>query len=388
MLSYYTLLIILSWMALAVLCILVRENLWIPGEDKRRFYLTYGIIALSALAEWTGIQLNGRESLQAWVLHLVKCADYILTPMAGGAIVAQMKLRDKWHKALMMVLLANTVFQIVSIFTDWMIVIDAHNRYSHGPLYAVYILVYLLVIALVAAEFLVYGLQYRRQNRASLYSILLLVVVGIGMQENLGGEIRTAYIAITLGAALMFIHYSEFYQMSTDEHMRLQREQLMTDALSGAASRHAFMKAVERIRNTTGIPNDLAVFTVDINGLKGVNDTLGHNVGDDLIVGAAHCIDKAARGKGKCYRTGGDEFVILGRMGKETADELLLCLERETVMWSRDQVTELSLSVGYALAAEHPGVTIDNLLKSADEAMYAAKAAYYRKNGLDRRNSH
>ena len=46
MMSYYTVLIALCWMALGVLCILVYENSWIPREDKRLFYMTYTIIAL------------------------------------------------------------------------------------------------------------------------------------------------------------------------------------------------------------------------------------------------------------------------------------------------------------------------------------------------------
>ena len=95
MISYYTVLIILCWMALGVLCILVHEISWICKEDKHLFYLTYGIVALSALAEWLGVQLNGNTAVPVWVLSAVKCIDYILTPMAGGAIVAQMKLKNR-----------------------------------------------------------------------------------------------------------------------------------------------------------------------------------------------------------------------------------------------------------------------------------------------------
>ena len=182
MFSYYTTLILLCWTGLGVLCILVHENSWIPREDKRRFYLTYGIIALSALAEWSGVQISGNASFPGWLLSLVKCADYTLTPMAGGAIVAQMKLRDRWFKALMIVLTANALFQLVACFNGWMVVIDAQNHYTHGRLYPVYMGIYLLVILLSTAQFLAYGQAYRRQNRASLYSVLLFVVVGIGIQ--------------------------------------------------------------------------------------------------------------------------------------------------------------------------------------------------------------
>lgn len=387
MLSYYTALIALSWMALGVLCILVWENSWIPGEDKGLFYLTYGIIAISALAEWTGIQISGNESIPRWVMAAVKCADYVLTPMAGGAIVAQMKLRDRWNKALMIVLAANAVFQIVASFNGWMVVIDANNRYTHGPLYIVYIATYLLVIVLTGAEFMVYGSAYRRRNRASLYSVLLLVIVGIAIQELLGGEYRTAYIALTLGAVLMFIHYSEFYQMTADAHIRRQQTQLMKDALSDVYSRHAYMKAMEKYAAMPWIPDNFAAFTIDINGLKSTNDTIGHDAGDELIFGAARCIERVVGDAGRCFRIGGDEFVVLGQMGKEQADAVLQGLEQETGSWAGDRVQSLSLAAGYALADEHPGLTVEELVKKADQAMYAAKAEYYRKSGHDRRGS-
>ena len=372
---------------MGVLCILLWENSWIPKEDKRHFYLTYGIIALAALAEWTGIQLNGNESFPKWVLAAVKCADYVLTPLAGGALAAQMKLRNRWQTALITVLAANTLFQIVACFNRWMLVIDDQNHYSHGPLYTVYILVYLLVIILMAAQFLSYGRSYHRQNRASLYSVLLLVIVGIGIQEVLGSEYRTAYIALTMGVTLMFIHYSEFYQMHADEHIRRQYTQLMTDALTGVLSRHAYMSALQRYADSAGIPDDLAAFSIDINGLKTVNDTIGHEAGDELIIGAARCIENVFTG-GECFRTGGDEFIVLTRMGKEQADAALLRLEQEAASWAGNLVKSLNLAAGYALVGEHPGITAEKLVIEADHAMYARKAAYYRESGHDRRSHH
>ena len=387
MVSYYTALCALAWMALGVLCILVWENSWIPREDKRLFYLTYGIIAFSAFAEWVGVQLSGNTAIPGWVLSVVKCVDYVFTPMVGGAIVAQMKLRSRWSTALRYVLVGNMIFQIVSLFNGWMVVVDAQNHYAHGPLYPLYAAVYIAVVVLLGAQFLVYGQSYRRQNRTSLYSVLLLVLVGIGMQEALGGEYRTVYIALTLGAALMFIHYSEFYQMSADDRMQKQRDQLMEDALSGALSRHAYMRAMEQFGDLTALPEDLAAFTVDINGLKMVNDTVGHDAGDELIVGAARCLKAAIGEDGECYRTGGDEFVVLAHMDRPRAEAALERLKQQTRQWTGDTIQDLSLSAGFALACEHPDITAAELVKKADQGMYAAKAEYYRTNGHDRRGT-
>ncbi|MBQ8095022.1 MAG: GGDEF domain-containing protein [Clostridia bacterium] len=383
--NYYTILIVLSWMTLGILCILVQENTWISKEDKRRFYMTYVIIALSAFGEWCGILLNGKEQYPSWILMIVKCIDYILTPFAGAALVSQMKLNNRLSKLLSIVLLFNTVFQLLGFFTHWAIVIDSHHYYSHGPLYSVYIAVYLLVILLTSAEFFQYGLSYQRQNQASLYAVLLLVITGISVQELLADRYRTAYIALTIGAALMFIHYSEFYQMSAEAHIQEQQTQLMKDALSGTFSRHAYMKALEEYRDVVPLPDDLTVFTFDINGLKAVNDSIGHEAGDELIIGAARCIENVIDTAGQCFRTGGDEFVVLAHMEKQQAEALLTRLEEESTHWVGKNIGSVSISGGFAHACDYQGFTIEKLIREADQAMYAAKAQYYKQHGNDRR---
>lgn len=386
MVSYYTALIALSWLALGVLCILVRENSWIPKKDKHLFYLSYGFIAFSALFEWLGVQFSGNTDIPVWLLSAVKCLDYILTPMAGGAIVAQMKLRNRWYTAMMAVLGFNAVFQIVASFNQWMIVIDDTNHYTHGPLYGFYAALYFVVIFLTAAEFLIFSLSYRKRNRASLISVFLLVIVGIVLQEAIGGDCRTAYVAMTMGVALMFIHYAEFYKMEADEQLIKQRNQLIRDELSGAFSRYAYSKDVERYNRINALSPDFTVFVFDINGLKEVNDTIGHDAGDELIIGAARCIERAVGNVSRCYRTGGDEFVVMTNTDEEQANAVFKCLEEETARWSQDHpVLNLSISSGYGREKDFPGFTVEELTKKADQAMYAAKAKYYLNLGIDRR---
>ena len=358
MVSYYTVLIILCWMALAVLFILVHENSWIPKQDKRLFYLTYAIIAVSAFAEWIGVRLSGNAAISVWLLKAVKCLDYILTPLAGGAIVAQMKLRNRLFKVMLVVLGFNAVFQIIACFNDWMIVVDDHHRYTHGTLYGVYIAVYLAIIVLTAAEFLMFSLSYRKRNRTALISVFVLLLAVIVLQESFGGEYRTAYIAMTFGVALMFINYAEYYKMAADE-------QLMKDALCDVYSRYAYTKDMQRYSRIDNL-------------LKTVNDTYGHDEGDELIVSAARCIEKAVGDFGRCYRVGGDEFIVVTNMEKEKIEEVLVRLEKETKLWTEKKSSyPLSIAPGYARSKDYPDLTAEELVKKADRAMYAAKAAYY-----------
>ena len=117
---------------------------------------------------------------------------------------------------------------------------------------------------------------------------------------------------------------------------------------------------------------------MDINGLKGVNDALGHEAGDELICGAAQCITQAVGERGKIFRIGGDEFVVLGHMSQTQAQQILAELHRIVAAWSGRKAKTLSVSAGCALARDHPEFSVERLTKEADLAMYARKQEYYR----------
>lgn len=389
MLDYYSSITLLSLMALGVLSVLIMENDRLPLSDKRLLCTTYALIALSAIAEWCGVQMNGREDLPKWAMILVKTVDYMLTPMAGGALVLQMNMRNRWRNVMIGILGFNVLVQALSAFNGWMIVVSESNQYSHGPLYGFYLGECLAIIGIVIIEFILYGKSFRRENKQSLYAAMLLVVVGIGMQELLPTTPRTEYIALTLGAALMFIHYSEFSQLKMDDHVSWQQILIDTDALTGLLSRSAYYRALKEVDADEAFPENFAAFAIDINGLKQVNDTLGHDAGDELIRGAAECIVKAMdTGESRCYRTGGDEFVVLTSMDAEAAEAAMSRLKHETDCWHGSVAKSLSVSAGYALAKDWEGSeqTAEALVRKADQAMYEAKAMYYQTVGRDRRS--
>ncbi len=164
-----------------------------------------------------------------------------------------------------------------------MIVIN-DNTYSHGQLYYLYIALYLAIIILVIIEFTLYGKRFRKQNVASLYASLGLVIVGILLQEILGGEVRLAYIALTICLALLFIHNSEFAQLELDDSFYEQKIRILEDPLTTLFSRYAYNAAIEEMTTFKFLANDLVVFLIDVNGLKAINDRLGHSAGDEFVV--------------------------------------------------------------------------------------------------------
>ena len=383
--NYYTAVIILSLMTLGVLCILVRENGRIRRKYKRYYYLTYALIACAAICEWVAVQLDGMENISSVPIMIVKCLDYILTPMTGWAMVEQMRLRNRWYTALRIVVAVNALIQIVCCPFGLMVFVDEHNRYSHGRLYWAYVIIYIIILTLVIIEFIIYGKTFRRQNRLSLYSTMFIVLAGILIQEVMGREYRTAYLGMTIGSALLFIRYAEYSLMAADEQLHEQQVQITTDPLTGLKNRFAYSTALQKLDREPQLPEDLAVFSIDINGLKRENDSLGHSAGDDLIQAAATVIENTFGGTGECYRTGGDEFVVLSRLDPSEAEETLAELALAAKHWHSKTVKTLSLSAGYAHASEHEGMTTEKLVAVADMEMYRAKNAYYRKYRKKRR---
>ena len=159
-----------------------------------------------------------------------------------------------------------------------------------------------------------------------------------------------------------------------------QRMKSSVDVLTGVFSRLAYHECLEQYADS--VPTDLTVFLMDINGLKGVNDALGHEAGDELICGAAQCITQAVGDRGKIFRIGGDEFVVLGQMTQTQAQEILAALQRIAAAWSGTKVGTLSISSGCAFADDHPDFSVEQLTKAADLSMYAQKQEYYRAKKL------
>lgn len=169
-----------------------------------------------------------------------------------------------------------------------------------------------------------------------------------------------------------------------DEKQREERlvRIAMTDELTRLFNRRSYEEDLAEYR-INGLPNDFVIMSIDVNGLKKVNDTMGHAGGDELIRGAADCLVLAIASKGKVYRIGGDEFAAILR----TEEPDLVCrdIENQVSNWYGQYSHSISISIGYATYAGNENLDIHGLEKKADDEMYAAKARYYEQKGIDRR---
>ena len=156
----------------------------------------------------------------------------------------------------------------------------------------------------------------------------------------------------------------------------------MTDELTRLYNRRCFEEDIAKIREKD-IEEDLVLYSVDVNGLKTVNDNIGHAAGDELIKGAADCMSLVVAGNGRVYRTGGDEYFIIAQTTEpENLKEDILS---EAEKWHGKLVKQLSMSIGYATHKDNPEADIDELERIADKKMYEDKDRYYQESGMRRR---
>ncbi len=161
------------------------------------------------------------------------------------------------------------------------------------------------------------------------------------------------------------------------------------DPLTGIANRRAMEQELEAfIQTARETENRLALFFIDLDHFKGLNDTLGHDVGDELLRAVAADLAHAIRPNDMAARLGGDEFVIL--MDNPTSVEdvghfatrLLHTVARDVP--TEEGFVRITASIGVGLFPKD-AVESGELLRRADEAMYQAKRAG--KNGYVFANS-
>ena len=163
-----------------------------------------------------------------------------------------------------------------------------------------------------------------------------------------------------------------------------QRDQLQSelqyralhDALTDLPNRFLFTERVDdAVRRLSRSSADMAVIFIDIDDFKGINDGLGHEAGDELLVAVGKRLKACTRESDIAARLGGDEFAILldGMAAPEdaliVADRILEAIRLPFVLADR----EVSVSCSLGIAISQPETSVAGLLRDADVAMYVAK---------------
>jgi len=202
--------------------------------------------------------------------------------------------------------------------------------------------------------------------------------------ELINPKIALAYLAFSLVHMIIYVAIESEELHEQTFRAKVMEDLLYSDQLTGAFNRKAYEDDILRLERE-GLADDFVYVSVDVNGLKVANDSLGHEAGDQLLIGAAKCMQKAMNPYGKVYRIGGDEFVALITISKEKQEEMSRFFEEIVNGWRGSVIDTLSVSAGYVRKDECDNPTMKHLAAVADDLMYETKERYYRAKGVDRK---
>ena len=161
------------------------------------------------------------------------------------------------------------------------------------------------------------------------------------------------------------------------EKAEFEKLRASLDALTGVRNRRAFDSEFPSMSSAaSGGLSDLAIYVIDLDGLKAINDGLGHAEGDRLLAHFARHLSDGLRAMDRVYRLGGDEFAVLARVGEQTAMRAVEERIRRAAASLQEEFPDSGASVGCARLSETGG-DIDEAYRLADERMYREKRAHH-----------
>jgi diguanylate cyclase (GGDEF)-like protein len=192
--------------------------------------------------------------------------------------------------------------------------------------------------------------------------------------DNPSARILLGVVFVGLVMTLLFRAVSAVH--SLDRMQETFRFQARHDALTGLANRAELMDKVGRLQ-TARRRQDPSVWVLflDLDGFKFINDSWGHETGDQLLVEVANRLRQITDPQSSVGRVGGDEFVISGLLTRETAIELAIEVQATLRKPIEIEGLDLIVTTSIGMAEATRGEDAEGLLRDADTAMYRAKGA-------------
>lgn len=269
---------------------------------------------------------------------------------------------------------------IGSIFCLWLIAAIGAHPILHGDAHHLPLLTLVLIPVVMG---LIAGPSASVLGATSVLAVYLSAAVrtyGFHGSDALNELALITYAGpVTLLACLVFVYFDNSNQIQAnalgEDNVRIKKESL-TDPLTNCGNRRAFQQTMDRLVGDaeTGVCHALII--IDMDRFKQINDTFGHDVGDQVLQTFADRLKTIAGSEHEAYRLGGDEFALICQtVPHENALKMIgeqICSSTEAPILTATGGLEFDVSIGIALS-DDSGQKLDRLYKQADAAAFAAK---------------
>ena len=244
----------------------------------------------------------------------------------------------------------------VSLFSKGLVFsVDAANHYSREAGFRVYMLMHYAGIAYLLFNTLEMAQNFQNRGRKLVYALAGFLAVGTLVQVLIP-SVHITWLCVTLIAVLFFLYCNEMWNQ--------------LDGLTGLLSQKSYLNRTLNLR-----AEDKMLIVFDVDDFKNINDTYGHDAGDEVLKAVAELFMDKMKTYGRVCRWGGEEFlfVFYGRNGDAAYDvlqEIYDEIHRLTVSYENE---EIRITMTFGLEEYDKNDGMEMAIRRADEKLYQGK---------------
>ena len=344
--QYHIILIVFLLLSILILF----TDLGIKKGAKIKLGVIVGIIFVSSIVHiverYVCEETNDFPDFR-FVLTVIKylCPQIILCLLMSTILQSK-----KINMIFYIILGVEAILLATSQATHLVYYVDPENKFTRSYLWFIpFVISFFYLIAFL--DVIIYKFKSDKFELVFLLSspILCTLITILEAFDIIKERLNTA-----LGCSILFYEIYLFYLNSKK------------DFLTGLLNRQSFMRDIKSKKDKIS-----ALISMDLNGLKVINDTLGHQAGDEAIKSAAKSFTSVKNYKYKVYRVGGDEF---NAIVFDATDEDL----KNIINNMNETISQMGYSASFGYSMNKDEYTIDDLIKYSDLEMYNSKKEYYK----------
>lgn len=317
-------------------------------------------------------------------VQFIACAILYFVPIPALLFInSNFNLKDK-------AIIKNNIAFDIGLFILALILQFTNIMDLHETLFLAHIVIVISAIVAVYSFIKTNKDKSAKEEKPKLYirmNYLVYVLFGIfatadvvvyysNRNSDIGMFTKVAVLFVIL--YLGIVAFQNLYDLDKQiTHNKFVRQLAYTDGLTQLNNRTAYMEKINELERNIDKHSNLGIITFDINFLKTTNDTLGHNMGDDLITSAANIIKNTFNEYCTTYRVGGDEFIAI--IDSPDAEKIY---KEYSIMFNANinnfnnfynKPYKLSIAYGCAFYDKHKNLTLNEIIKISDKNMYDNK---------------
>lgn len=334
----------------------------------RAFMAIAGLAIVILVLEILSVVLNSDKYIKfIFISKIVNVLGFVLAPLLPLAaswyvskwITKGEKIKfDAFTWLLCLPFLVNGILSVGSYYFNWIFSITPENIYLRGPLF------FISPLTCYFYYILNWLLLYAKRDQVSRCELVVLSLFSL---------LPTVFSFFQLYYFIFLTIWNSIGVAVVINYIFLVHRQLMRDALTGLGNRLAYDNYLDRLKGNKNIR--LAVVYIDIDGFKRINDSLGHEVGDQTLKFLAGQLEETFREIGIAIRMGGDEFIILMKENRRSVVEEYVAILKERIRAyndCHDSLFNIQLSCGIAIY-DNSFENLNELISYSDRLMYKDK---------------